>query len=691
MIDSFSQTSLDAEWVAASSTYNYMMKDPLLDWLKYHHRSLAHKEKTYRDSVHNCLSGPKSAYSFIPYIMQQGNEFERKVIKMITKKFGCERVAEIHGETAPKSFIKAEETLSAMKAGIPIIHSGVLRNHRNKTFGVPDLLVRSDWMKFLVQESPLTPALETVSAPKLISKESTPNRLSQGKSRSGKEESAWGKWHYRIVDIKFTGLLLRANALHLLNSGSFPAYKSQLLIYNLALGELQGYTPDQAYILGRRWTYTSKGQTYSGNNCFERLAVIDYKLEDSEYISRTEKAIAWLREVRREESANWNVTHYPLDRWELYPNMCNDHDYPWHSVKEEMSRNSRELTSLWMVGPKNRNIALEKGIFSWSDKACTAESMGITGEKTSKILDAIIRINQSDKFKILPSFVTNNIGGWRHPHNIEFFVDFETCNGIISNIKRLPAAKTETIIFMIGVGYIDPIQGRWVYKDFTVNRLTFCEEARVCHEFSLFVREEARKYGVKRPRCIHWAAAENVMWSSAVQRHNPISNEWKSWMWDWLDLLMVFKGEPIVINGCMSFGLKDVSTAMMKHGFIRTTWDKKSVCDGQSAMIAARQAHVQARTAGTSMKTIPIMKHIIKYNEVDVKVLYEIISYLRNNNPPLISKRVNVPLPTTSGVKRSQEKDSDMPSKRVRTEVVLPASCTIVSKYELRSRSVRLD
>lgn len=49
-------------------------------------------------------------------------------------------------------------------------------------------------------------------------------------------------------------------------------------------------------------------------------------------------------------------------------------------------------------------------------------------------------------------------------------------------------------------------------------------------------------------------------------------------MWDCLDLLVVFKEEPIVINGCMSFGFKDVADAMKKHAFIKTAWNQKSHC-----------------------------------------------------------------------------------------------------------------
>ena len=604
------QELLDDSWISATSTYNYMMKDPLLDWLKYHNGSLAHKHRTYRNIVNKSIEDSKSTYNFTSYIMEQGVKFENKVMKLITKKFESERIAEIHGELAPRDPRKVEETLNAMKRGVPIIHSGVLHNPENKTFGIPDLLVRSDWLKFLVTQSPLDPSLETKSAPKL-----------------GK------KWHYRVIDIKFTGLMLRADATHLLNAGSFPAYKSQLLIYNWALGHLQGYTPDQVYILGRRWKYTSQGETHVNNTCFDKFAIIDYSSYDNEYREQTIKALTWLREVKSDKAADWNITKYPLDRWELYPNMCNSHDYPWHAVKQQIAEESKELTNLWMVGPKNRKLALDAGVSQWTDKNCTPDVLGINGDKTSKVLSAIININQSKRKIILPKVIRNNIGLWKCPDKIEFFVDFETCNGAVSGIKRLPHARIETIVFMIGVGYIDPNTNKWISKDFTVDRLTFDEEARICREFSDFIRRKAKQHGVKTPRCIHWARAEDIMWADAVERHDPVSEEWKSWMWNWLDLLAVFKEEPIVINGCMSFGLKDVSAAMKKHGFINTSWDKNSACvDGQSAMVAARKANYSARASGISMKQVPVMKQIIEYNKVDVRVLYEIITYLRTNH-----------------------------------------------------------
>lgn len=597
----------DNTWVSATATYNYMMKDPLLDWLKHHHTSLSKRNTAYAPIIAESLQQQSSEYNFTTYIMNQGKAFEKKVMKLITKKFGAHRIANIYGETGARDPKKVQATLDAMKAGIPIIYSGVLHDVKRQTYGIPDLLVRSDWLNFLVRESAIPKELQNRAAPKL-----------------GR------RYHYRVVDIKFTGLLLRADASRILNAASFPAYKAQLLIYNWALGELQGYTPQQVYILGRRWRSTSKGETRTYDACFDKLGIIDYAGTDEKYVAKTEHAVAWIKEVRTPEAAEWDIINYPLARSELYPNMCNTHDHPWRPVKERIAQESKELTSLWMVGPKNRDIAIASGVCQWTDPRCTPEVLGINGPITSRVLRDILDINQHSDVLIKPAYVKNNIGDWKTPDEVEFFVDFESCNGVVANIKFLPAARTSTVIFMIGVGYVDPKTHKWVYHRFVTHRMTYEEEERICGEFVDFITHTAQQYNVRTPRCFHWAAAENTMWADVVQRHGEVADSWRTWEWDWIDMLTIFKHEPIVIHGCMSFGLKSVAAAMKRHGFIKTSWNSELECvDGQSAMVAARKAHNEARKLGCSMAQIPVLRDIIEYNEVDVKVLEEILTYLR--------------------------------------------------------------
>lgn len=540
----------------------------------------------------------KDEYDFTRYIMDQGKIFEDKVFELIYEKFGEDRIIDIQGERDSRNPEKATLTFQAMNAGIPIIRSGVLHNPTDKTFGVPDLLVRSDWLSHLTKD--------TVS--------SEPSRKANNIPHS--------TWHYLVVDIKYTTLMLRADGIHLLNSGRFSAYKAQVLICNRALGWLQGYTPRRAYILGRKWVYHTGGRKYDGDLCFDKLGTIDYHHVDNNIPELTDNALRWLREVYDPAAAKWDIYSYPLEKEELYPNMCNQYDQPWHDVKEQIAKKNHELTALWMVGPKNRKIAMDDGVYDWKNKYCNAESLGITGSKTSTILNSIIHINKDGKRLISPTFIENNIGGWKSKDKVEFFVDFETTNGCIADIDALPMANTNSIVFMFGVGYMDGDE--WIYKDFTVDRLTdICEKTQAT-AFMNYIINVSKKFGIKQPKCYHWSHAERYHWQDVVKKHKL---RWTPSSWLWVDLLEVFKEEPIVIKGCMTFGLKDVAKNMYKHGFIKSKWEQ-GITDGRSAMIAARV--IDNETIGTdSIRNDAVMQDIIKYNSVDVVVLYEILVYLR--------------------------------------------------------------
>ena len=144
-----------------------------------------------------------------------------------------------------------------MQGGVPVIFQGVLRDAESRTYGSPDLLIRSDVLTGLFpsvmsEEHAAVPAPDLGAVP----------------------------WHYRVVDTKFTPLGLAAGG-ELANSGSSPAYKVQLWIYNRALGRLQGYTPPDSYLLGRGWTQTRRGEETRVHDSMDRLAPVA-----QEYASR---------------------------------------------------------------------------------------------------------------------------------------------------------------------------------------------------------------------------------------------------------------------------------------------------------------------------------------------------------------------------------------------------------------------
>ena len=79
----------------------------------------------------------------------------------------------------------------------------------------------------------------------------------------------------------------------------------------------------------------------------------------------------------------------------------------------------------------------------------------------------------------------------------------------------------------------------------------------------------------------------------------------------------------ISIKGCFNYSLKNVARSRFNNRMIDTSWDKDSVCsNGLNAMYYALQYY-------NNKEDFDIMKSIINYNEIDCKVMYEILKYIR--------------------------------------------------------------
>jgi len=414
-------------WVSATHTRNYMLNDTLVDWLKLQ------TEK----SPTNTQFSKNTNTTFGNYILQRGIEFEDAVINYLKTEHPIISVSQyITDETCNK-------TIELMKQGVPIIHSAPVMNYRNKTKGVIDLLVRSDYLENIVEICPINSIEKKIPSPKL------------------KKD-----YHYLVIDIKFSTIPLRADGIHILNSGSFPAYKSQLYIYTKAIAEIQGYLPKYAFILGRRWKFKSKDIIYRNYTCDNKLGVINFFETDFDYIRTTLKAIRWCRNVRS-NGRKWSVN--PPSRKELYPNMCRDSG-KWQSQKKKIASEIGEITNIWYCGVKHRNIALNKEIKSWRDPKCVSKNIGING-KRSNVIDKILDINRQDIDLVRPLKIKNNLYGWKNNVS-EIFVDFETLSDIFSPFDKLPKQKATGIIFMIGVYWLNPNTKKFRYTRFTCKNQT---------------------------------------------------------------------------------------------------------------------------------------------------------------------------------------------------------------------------
>ena len=82
----------------------------------------------------------------------------------------------------------------------------------------------------------------------------------------------------------------------------------------------------------------------------------------------------------------------------------------------------------------------------------------------------------------------------------------------------------------------------------------------------------------------------------------------------------------IAIKGAYDYKLKNIASAMKANGMIITSLEADCT-NGAMAMIRAWQCYKKYEVPVKA----PIMKDIIRYNEYDCKVMYDILKFLRRN------------------------------------------------------------
>ena len=145
------------------------------------------------------------------------------------------------------------------------------------------------------------------------------------------------------------------------------------------------------------------------------------------------------------------------------------------------------------------------------------------------------------------------------------------------------------------------------------------------------------------PRFFHWGHAETSMLRNASRRHQNAFDGMLNQP-EWIDMLTVFRGEPITVKGAKKFGLKEIASNMQRLGLIQTKWEE----DGPGGGLAAMQDSIQYYNLKNSYDTLPnSQKHevehqltlfvgkfanVVDYNEIDCKVVWEIVDYLRDHH-----------------------------------------------------------
>ncbi len=577
-------------WVSASRTRNHLLEDPILDWLELHGESAGFS----RD-----VASPET--DLLTFLFDQGHRFEEEVMRLVAERMTVRTIARGLEDARDPAAVAA--TLAAMRDGVPVIAQGVLRDPVLRAYGMPDLLLRSDLLNTLV-----------------------PGTISAEEAGIAAPALGGASWHYRVVDVKYRAL--RLDPAGAVGVREVLPYAAQVWVYAQALGHLQGLVPPASYLLGR-----SSAQPPDRGGCFDRLGRVDHdavadRLTGQTLAARTVEALAWVRRVRA-DGAGWQVLPEPSVP-ELYPHMRADRDAPWRTAKRQIGRALDELTMLPGMSPARRRAAHQQGLTRWTDVRVSAAALGVWDKAVAQC-DGVLAVNRAAGPLVLPVRIPGDEGGWRTEAPLELYVDFETVSTLGDDFGAMPLAGGQTLIFQVGMGRWE--DGRWLFEQWTCDGLTPDDEARVLDAFTGRARQLCAERGIalSEARLIHWWEAEVVAYErgpdAAMTRHP--GNPWPAL--PWFDFLTrVVQAAPVTVRGAFDFGLKSLAKAMHAAGLIDTTWDE-GPGDGMGAMIGAFWCDREAARRGGSMRDLPLMEGIGKYNEVDCRAMGELVRWLRAN------------------------------------------------------------
>lgn len=572
---------------------NWVLNDPLLDWLNLY------GDQSKKDSG-------EDYFSLTRYIYKKTIEFRaifRNYLKARTPSYLYVDIDQFYhpdNRELPINYTnhllyydRFTRTKEAIAKNVPIIFNAGLCDEEHNLYGKADLIVKTDFLD------------ELMHIPDVFIKEEM------------------GK--YVVLATTFGTLNLKSNQINLLSNEKQNVYKAHLAFLNICLSKMQGgFTMSKSIVLGRRSEYTEKKTKVKVNNCFDRAGIVDFTESDSDYLLKLDEALCWNAEIRKREAARWDI--YKPNRPELYPNMKNKRDSPWHSFKTELAASQKEITEMYRCGVKKRNFALTKEINSWED--LTEESIASNGKQTIKYITTIIKSNKEDKLlnvtdvKINTEQIPTDVDLVTDMPAVEFYVDFESANGLCDDLKNFPRSTTDNIIYIIGSLCVNNLTKRKIQDTFIVDRLNKECEKDILKRWidSMLSLTEGQTRNIY---IYHWGNAEKWMLEKALKTHGMIMGNLVL-----IDLCKAFKQAFVSLPCVYSYSIKDIGKALHRMGKIETVWQDN--IDGSSAMVAAWKAESICQRDKCKFKDIRFIADMIKYNYIDCKVMEEIMNYLRS-------------------------------------------------------------
>jgi len=556
-------------YISATETRNFILNDPILDWFnRYGEANNFTKDSNSFQEHHT------------EFLLKRGNDFEDYVINFLKSIKGSLNFVDVKEKFPEFCQEGVQETKNLMKKGVDIIYQGFLMDEALGVYGIPDLLIKAN----VIEELFNIPRVSFIIP------------------------SAKGYYElYYVVDIKLSSINVGKSGIR--NEGSIKAYKGQIYIYSKILDNLFFTWGDfdtpvhnpYGFLLGRRLILGE----YDIRDGKKNLGLVDFDKE-SYIVGNVKDAISWINCLKKEGS-RWNI--FEPHRQELKPNMKNSNDYPWHFAKKMVADKQNDLTKYWNITSKMREeiIAREISPAEYFEQNVQNSNRKEIMTKMNEMLESEQKIH----YTLCPEKCAE-ISRIINTKKLNFYVDFEFINGCDITFNHI----TRIHLYMIGVGYIDH-QGKWIFRTFIPDKLSNLDEKHNIQSWFAYLVESSRQMGYTDFQLIHWSNAEPSTLNKLKEDFGiRISVQW-------IDLLRIYQDIQFICRGMCNYSLKSVANAMNKEGLILTQW-KESVVDG----LGANMIIINGLKSGNKLKELKNMEEVIFYNEIDCKVLFEMVSYL---------------------------------------------------------------
>lgn len=574
-------------WVDTARMRNWILEDPVLDWLDSHGREAGYEPDDDQPGFDPRIDARQ-------FFRERKARFVAEVQERLSRDAPLKRI----GRRDDRS-VWVEETLVEARAGSPLIAGGLLADPLHQVYAETDLLVRSDVLEVLFPGSAATTAI------------------------------AGGAVSPGVEPARYVAVLLSDRSLDLTADGQLCASGEQLVLavkgwfQAQALRAMSG-VPAQVFVLGREWLSSGSGQAAAG---VARLDVERWLPQrECALADVARSAAAWLRRLRRSGGA-WRVLPRPSVP-ELYPHARNHQDSPWHATKRALARQLEDLTLLPGMNPERRLLAHEAGLFRWRQDGVSAAALGVTSPVVASQLDAVVEANRSPVPTVVPARIIAPTDGWRLASAVEFFVDVETLVALESTDGG-PERGGRVALIQIGCGHVRP-DGAWSFAQWTADSTSGADDLQLLDAWITHMEEVCREAGATlgEARLCHWSGAEPAALDALyAARRVRISPGDRPDRLPWFDLLQeVVRAAPIGVTGAFSYGLKEIGRAMHQAGFVQTTWPA-GVADGLAATIGI----CRAATETDRLAEHPFLREVAGYNEADCRIVMEVLHWLREH------------------------------------------------------------